>query len=443
MKTVFTNGVWDMFHYGHYNLLRRAKEYGDYLLVGVASDKSCIKYKRKPHQPWEVRANSVRNLPFVNEVIKTPWTRDLTEDFYRRYEIDVQVQGEDSPDYELPRRLGILKIIGRTEGISTTRIEEIIQSKHNKVLSGGFINEIRQTFADNKLYVIKRGVRKKAKFYDIDVPPSRIYNEYEAIMAFRACLHNPPYIANPICFDPESYTIVFESAPKQATLLSDKLLHNEIDLDLIRSISESLAKMHNATLENKELRERFSDTEPFLKLKIETQCLNITKDDQLRDYIEKFVRNSLKIKKVLLHGDIAPKNILVWDKNFLLIDFEESAYSDPAIDIGYFLAHLYLYKLISINQEIFDKAIATIYKTYLSNVRYNDPDFRERLSKYIGIFMLSRVDGKAKANFIKKEENKVVIRNIAKKFIYGEKRIEEMINENIIFRDRRSLGENG
>ena len=47
MKTVFTNGVWDIFHYGHYNLLRRAKELGDYLLVGVASDESCEKYKRR------------------------------------------------------------------------------------------------------------------------------------------------------------------------------------------------------------------------------------------------------------------------------------------------------------------------------------------------------------------------------------------------------------
>ncbi len=428
MKTIFTNGVWDIFHYGHYNLLRRAKEYGDYLLVGVASDESCTKYKRKPHQTWKIRANSVRNLSFVNEVIKTPWSRDITEDFYKRYDIDFQVQGDDSSGFDLARKQGLLRILGRTEGISTTHIEEVIESNDNKILTGGYINDIKQAFADNKLYVIKCGIRDKGKLYNINAPPTRIYNEYESIMTFRKYIHNPSYVANPICFDPDSYTIVFESAPKQATLLSDMLLRNEVDFNAVKSISKGLVEMHNATLEKKELLDKFSDTEGFLKLKVETQCLNITDDEQLKKYIKNFSINSLKIKKVLLHGDIAPKNIMVWDNRFLFIDFEECAYSDPAIDIGYLIAHFYLHKIIT-NEEHFSDAIKIIYDTYMSGINYDDPTFEERISKYIGIFMLSRIDGEAKAKYIKKEEDKENIRDIARKFILGKIILEEKVGD--------------
>jgi len=412
MKTVFTNGVWDIFHYGHYNLLRRAKDFGDYLLVGVASDESCEKYKREPNQPWHVRANSVKNLNFVNEVIKTEWSRDLDEKFYKRYDINYQVQGDGGSGFHTAEKLGILKIIGRTKGVSTTKIENVLEKNTHKGLEGGFINDIKQSFADNKLYVIKQGQREKGRIYNIDAPACRIYNEYESIMSFRSSLNNPKYIVNPICFDADSYTIVFESAPKQAGLLSQRLLENRVDKNQIVKISKSLADMHNSTLNNTYLMEKFNETECFKKFKIQTQCYNINTDDKTKEKIREIVNNSLKIKKVLLHGDVAPKNILVWDDNFLFIDFEESSYSDPAIDISYLIAHFNLY-----GEEFYDCA-KKVYDTYMSNIKYYDPDFEDRISKYVGIFMLSRVDGKAKANFID-DERKDKIRDISKKLIFG------------------------
>jgi len=413
MKTVFTNGVWDILHYGHYNLLRRAKEFGDYLLVGVASDESCEKYKRKSHQSWKVRANSVKNLNFVNEVIESPWSRDLDEDFYKRYDIDYQVQGDESSGFHTAEKLGILKVIGRTEGISTTQIEHVIESKDNKILHGGFINDIKQTFADNKLYVIKRGVREKGTIYDINAPPSRIYNEYESIMSFREHVANPKYIANPICFDADSYTIVFESAPKQANLLSEKLLKGNVGTDQVKMITKGLVEMHNSTLGDEKLLNKFNDTECFKKFKIETQCYSIKTDEGTEEKIKDLVKESLKIKKVLLHGDIAPKNILIWGNKFLFIDFEESSFSDPAIDIGYLIAHFYLH-----GKEYYDLA-QTIYDTYMSGIKYSDSTFEERILKYIGIFMLSRIDGIAKADWI--EDEKInSLRYISKRLIHGE-----------------------
>ena len=55
MKTVFTTGTFDLYHYGHLNLLKRAKERGDYLIVGLNSDE-LISHK-KPINDYETRKN--------------------------------------------------------------------------------------------------------------------------------------------------------------------------------------------------------------------------------------------------------------------------------------------------------------------------------------------------------------------------------------------------
>src|SRR2546430_17167593 len=111
MKKVFTNGVFDLFHEGHLNLLQKAKAEGDYLIVGVASDESRVQSKRKPWQSWEVRARVVSEVPFVDEELKTPWSADLTREFYARHAISVQVQGDLGSNFALAEELGILKIV--------------------------------------------------------------------------------------------------------------------------------------------------------------------------------------------------------------------------------------------------------------------------------------------------------------------------------------------
>jgi len=67
--------------------------------------------------------------------------------------------------------------------------------------------------------------------------------------------------------------------------------------------------------------------------------------------------------------------------------------------------------------------------TYMSGINYDDPTFEERISKYIGIFMLSRIDGEAKAKYIKKEEDKENVRDIARKFILGKIVLEEKVGD--------------
>ena len=72
MKRVFRYGTFDLFHKGHYNIIKRAKALGDYLIVGVNADALVESYKhKKPIVPLEERAEIVRAIRYVDQVIVT------------------------------------------------------------------------------------------------------------------------------------------------------------------------------------------------------------------------------------------------------------------------------------------------------------------------------------------------------------------------------------
>ena len=90
----YTTGVFDMFHIGHLNILRRAKEQCDYLIVGVSTDELVKEYKNKtPIIPFEERAEIVQSIDCVDRVIAQE-NRDKYE-AWRELKFDVMFVGDD------------------------------------------------------------------------------------------------------------------------------------------------------------------------------------------------------------------------------------------------------------------------------------------------------------------------------------------------------------
>lgn len=126
MIRVYTDMAADMFHVGHLNLIRRARSFGDYMLVGVHSDDDIKSYKRAPIIQEEQRYDIVESCKHVDEIIKgAPLV--MTEEFLKKHRIDLVVRGDDTTEellkqQEIPIRLGIMKYVPRTSGISTSQI---------------------------------------------------------------------------------------------------------------------------------------------------------------------------------------------------------------------------------------------------------------------------------------------------------------------------------
>ncbi len=89
-------GVFDLFHVGHLNMFKRAKEQCDYLIVGVVTDEGALKHnKKKTFVPFEERIEMVRSCRYVDEAVKIPVDQNDTKDAFAMYHFDVQFSGSD------------------------------------------------------------------------------------------------------------------------------------------------------------------------------------------------------------------------------------------------------------------------------------------------------------------------------------------------------------
>src|SRR5690625_6001519 len=94
MKKVITYGTFDLIHTGHINILRRAREYGDYLIVAISSDEFNAIKGKKAYYTFEQRKAILEAIRYVDEVIPEDNWAQKVEDV-QKHDIDVFVMGED------------------------------------------------------------------------------------------------------------------------------------------------------------------------------------------------------------------------------------------------------------------------------------------------------------------------------------------------------------
>ena len=128
--------VADLFHCGHVEFLKKARALGDYLMVGVHSDKTVEEHKVRPILTMEERMASVGGCRYVDEVLPdAPWI--LERSWIYRHNIHLVVHGDDYSQEQLDRihgvaiEMGILRTVPYTSGISTTEIiRRILERSH-------------------------------------------------------------------------------------------------------------------------------------------------------------------------------------------------------------------------------------------------------------------------------------------------------------------------
>ncbi|MBE5930075.1 MAG: glycerol-3-phosphate cytidylyltransferase [Lachnospiraceae bacterium] len=129
MKKVITYGTYDLLHVGHINLLRRAKELGDYLIVVLSSDEfNAIKHKTAYH-PYEARKTILEAIRYVDEVIPEYTWEQKIQDVVDN-QVDVFVMGDDwKGQFDFLKDYCEVVYLPRTEGISTTKIKSDLNAK--------------------------------------------------------------------------------------------------------------------------------------------------------------------------------------------------------------------------------------------------------------------------------------------------------------------------
>lgn len=133
MKRVITYGTFDLLHYGHINLLKRAKEYGDYLIVALSTDEFNKKKGKTSYFKYDKRKALVEAIRYVDLVIpEESWDQKVSD--IKKYQIDTFVIGDDwKGKFDYLKEDGIQVIyLPRTPEISTSKIKKDLEDSNQK-----------------------------------------------------------------------------------------------------------------------------------------------------------------------------------------------------------------------------------------------------------------------------------------------------------------------
>ena len=126
MKRVLTYGTFDLLHYGHIRLLKRAKALGDYLIVALSTDEFNAQKGKKAYHNYETRKKMLEAIRYVDLVIPEEcWEQKISA--VQKYDVEIVVMGSDwagSDKFDYLKDYCEVVYLDRTEGISTTKIKK-------------------------------------------------------------------------------------------------------------------------------------------------------------------------------------------------------------------------------------------------------------------------------------------------------------------------------
>ena len=164
MKKVITYGTFDLLHYGHINLLQRAKALGDYLIVALSTDEFNSKEKNKiTYFSYEERKRLLEAIRYVDLVIpEQNWEQKISD--VKEFKVDTFVMGDDwKGKFDFLKDYCEVVFLERTPEISTTKIKKDLKLSERiyKCECGNVIDRDLQAALNLKKYgedVLKRSV---------------------------------------------------------------------------------------------------------------------------------------------------------------------------------------------------------------------------------------------------------------------------------------------
>lgn len=138
-KVGYTTGVFDMFHIGHLNILKKAKEQCDYLIVGVSTDENVQNYKKKkPIIPFEERIAIVSEIKCVDKAV--PQTNMNKMEAWKKLKFDALFHGSDWKGSDMYNKMidefadvGVdVVFLPHTDGVSSTLLSEVLQKIYSE-----------------------------------------------------------------------------------------------------------------------------------------------------------------------------------------------------------------------------------------------------------------------------------------------------------------------
>jgi 5-methylthioribose kinase len=257
---------------------------------------------------------------------------------------------------------------------------------------------------------------RDAWFSDLD----RVHREQEVMQALHPLL--PALTVPEVVFvDRPNYVLVMSHAPKESRVWKETLLAGGIDMTLGERVGTVLGLIHEHTAADPRLVEPFRDRAVYVQLRVDPFYRRVQERwPEVAEAIAPIIERMLTVKEALCHGDYTPKNILVHDCGFTLVDYETAHFGDPTMDLGLCLAHLMLKAVRRPAQRrgYFDLTRA-FWRGYNESVELAPREqWQAHGIEHFAVCALARIDGTSPVEYLPEEPKREAVRRLARRILF-------------------------
>jgi aminoglycoside phosphotransferase (APT) family kinase protein len=282
-------------------------------------------------------------------------------------------------------------------------------------LTGGVSSDISLVEAGGRRFCVKRALPRLRVSALWEAPVER--NAAEAAYMRAVARWLPRAVPRVLGEDPKAGWFAMDYlAPEDHSLWKTQLLAGIIEPDFAAAVGRDLAIIHARSAADPDLPSAFANDATFEAIRIEPYLRATGRaHPELASRFDELARTTLTTKRVLVHGDISPKNILRGPSGPVFLDAECAWFGDPAFDLAFCLNHLLLKGAREgADRALYNVAFSALGSTYLAGVDWESGDGLEpRAAALLPALFLARVDGKSPVEYLTRESERAAVRRCA------------------------------
>lgn len=287
-------------------------------------------------------------------------------------------------------------------------------------LTGGVSSDIWLVeCADGRRLCVKRALArlKVAQLWEAPVARNRFEWEW-----FRTVAGILPHAVPPLVAQDEAAGLFVMGylPPERYPLWKSQLRDGVANAGFAAMVGTSLARIHNATAGRPDIAARFATDDAFHAIRLEPYLIATARaHPDLAGALEALARDTAATRRVLVHGDVSPKNILAGPEGPVFLDAECAWYGDPAFDLAFCLNHLLLKCLWTPRAaRAFLACFDALASAYL-NAAQSEPSVavERRTARLLPGLFLARIDGKSPVEYVTADADKNRVRRVAQQFL--------------------------
>jgi 5-methylthioribose kinase len=284
-------------------------------------------------------------------------------------------------------------------------------------LAGGVSNTVLLVETPAERFVLKQSLPQLRVDQQWLSDRSRIWREADALEAL--ALHLPSGAVPAVIFrDDDNYLFAMSAAIRESESWKSALLRGECDRSIAERVGLLTAGLIRAGWRSPRMQAAFGDLGVFDQLRLDPYYRSTAaRHPDLAGFFRSLVNSYPSRCCTLVHGDWSPKNFLVAGGAVMAIDFEAIHFGDPAFDAAFLLNHLLLKSFHLPGRAAAFEELAEGFWAVLSREMPQVSDFERCTIEHLGALLLSRMDGKSPAEYIRDPELKRQIRDFARRLI--------------------------